>query len=157
MTQITVTTGSLTPADLATDSLTSVTQTPVVTGSIIPADIATDRLTQTPVIKASNTPTQTDMSDTGSSSEDGGVSTAVFAGVGGMVVVIIALILLVILLIVILVRKNRNHKDNSIKNDRYVKCFNSCMRCPLLFVNKTSRILVHIDRWLTQSMALLWK
>ena len=157
MTQITVTTGSLTPADLATNRLTSVTQTPgpVVTGSIIPADIATDRLTQTPVIKASITPTPpTDMSDTESSSEDGGVSTAVFAGVGGMVVVIIALILLVILLIVILVRKNRNHKDNSIKNDRYV---NSCMRCPLLFVNRTSRILVHIDRWLTRSMALLWK
>ena len=106
---------------LATDSLTSVAQTPVVTGFITPADLATSRLTsvtQTPVIKASNTPTPTDMSDTESSSEDDGVPTAVFAGVGGVVVVIIALVLLVILLIVILVRKNRNHKD---KNGRYVK------------------------------------
>ena len=42
--------------------------------------------------------------------EDGGVPTAVFAGVGGVVVVIIALILLVILLIVILVRKKRNYR-----------------------------------------------
>ena len=106
------------PTDLATDSFTSVTQTPVVTGFITPADLATRRLTsvtQTPVIKASNTP---DMSDTESSSEDDGVPTAVFAGVGGVVVVIIALVLLVILLIVVLVRKNRNHKD---KNGRYVK------------------------------------
>ena len=76
-------------------------------------------MTQTPVIKASNTPTPTDMSDTESPSEDSGVPTAVFAGVGGMVVVIIALFL-VILLIVVLVRKNRNHKDDSIKNGRYV-------------------------------------
>ena len=101
------------PTDLATDSLTSVTQTPVVTGFITPADLATSRLTsvtQTPVIKVSNTPTPTDMSDTESSSEDGGVPTAVFAGVGGVVVVIIALILLVVLLIVILVRKKRNYR-----------------------------------------------
>ena len=102
------------PTDLATDSLTSVAQTPVVTGFITPADLATSRLTsvtQTPVIKVSNTPTPTDMSDTESSSEDGGVPTAVFAGVGGVVVVvIIALILLVILLTVtvILVRKKRH-------------------------------------------------
>ena len=42
--------------------------------------------------------------------EDGGVPTAVFAGVGGVVVVIIALILLVILLILILARKKRNYR-----------------------------------------------
>ena len=42
--------------------------------------------------------------------EDGGVPTAVFAGVGGVVVVIIALILLVTLLIVILGRKKRNYR-----------------------------------------------
>ena len=47
---------------------------------------------------------------TESSSEDGGVPIAVFAGVCGVVVVIIALILLVILLTVILVRKKRNHE-----------------------------------------------
>ena len=50
------------------------------------------------------------MSDTESSSEDGGVPIAVFAGVCGVVVVIIALILLVILLTVILVRKKRNYE-----------------------------------------------
>ena len=50
------------------------------------------------------------VTQTESSSEDGGVPTAVFAGVGGVVVVIIALILLVILLTVILVRKKRDYE-----------------------------------------------
>ena len=41
-------------------------------------DTLTDTgVTQTPVIKASNTPAPTDMSDTESSSEDGGVPIAV--------------------------------------------------------------------------------
>ena len=66
-------------------------------------------MTLTPVIKTSNTPAPTDMSDTESSSEDGGVPIAVFAGVCG-VVVFIALILLVILLTVIYVRKKRNYE-----------------------------------------------
>ena len=121
-----------------------VTQTPVVPGPIPPADLATDRLTsvtQTPVIKA---PTQTDMSDTESSSEDSGVPTAVFAGVGGVVVVIIALILLVILLIVILVRKNRNRKDDGVKNGRYVRILIHSAHC-FHDVYKSSCLLVHLD------------
>ena len=79
-------------------------QTLIITASTTPSPSNTptgrnNDVTQTPVI-----------SDAESSTDDGGVPVAVFAGVGGMMVVIIALTLLVIL-VVVLVRKNRSWKD----------------------------------------------
>ena len=79
----------------------------------------------TPVVSAPNTPVSTDVTDGKPAAEDteGGVSVAVFAGVGGMVVVIIVLILVVTLLIAVLLKKNRNHKvkDGGVKANMYVR------------------------------------